>query len=207
MSASSHERDSSWSLEELRTNYDKLFKAYGDLKHENYDHTSEIEHLEMTAKDRDKKIEALEKNMTLIAELMSQNEALGQSLRDKDAATEDHVENTIAPLRDDNRELRAKAGRLQGEVTSLKEEVKSLKQEQEMCKCYDQTKPKDPTPGPKVSANVDERERTKEEAHEAEEELGWEFDPEPDEKDLKIEKPKKSVEKLEEWEATVQKQE
>jgi hypothetical protein len=75
MSASSHERDSSWSLEELRTNYDKLFKAYGDLKHENYDHTTEIEHLEITAKDRDKKIEALEKNMTLIAELMSQNEA------------------------------------------------------------------------------------------------------------------------------------
>jgi chromosome segregation ATPase len=119
-----------------------------------YDHTTEIEHLEITAKDRYKKIEALEKNMTLIAELMSRNDALGQSLRDKDAATEDHVENTIAPLRDDNMEFRAKAGRFQGEVTSLKEEVKSLKQEQEMCKCYDQIKPKDPTPGPQVSANV-----------------------------------------------------
>jgi chromosome segregation ATPase len=170
MPVSSHERDFSWSLEELRTNYDKLFKAYGDLKHENYDHTSKIEHLEMTAKDRDKKIETLEKNMILIAELMNQNEALGQSLRDKYAATEDHVENAIAPLRDDNRELRAKAGRLQGEVTSLKEEVKSLKQEQEMCKCYDQIKPKDPTPGPEVSANLDERERTEKETREAEKE-------------------------------------
>jgi hypothetical protein len=76
-----------------------------------------------------------------------------------------------------------------------------------MCRCYDQIKPKDPTPGPEVSANVDERERTKEEAHEAEEELGSEVDPEPDEKDLEIEKLKKSVEKLEEWKATVQKRE
>jgi hypothetical protein len=54
---------------------------------------------------------------------------------------------------------------------------------------------------------LDEREWTKEEAHEAEEELGSEFDPEPDEKDLEIEKLKKSVGKLEEWKATLQKQE
>jgi hypothetical protein len=121
----------------------------------------------------------------LSQKLESQQLHEDQSLTDKEAAVEDHVESCTAPLRQDNQRLREKA-----KVLGLKQRLgvyQSL------------LKQKGSKPELEMSANNAKCQRTEETQNKTNEELGSKFDAVPEEGDVEIVERMRQAEELEGW--------